>query len=104
MSATNKTPNYELPVFIGTDKPSWLTDFNGAMNKIDTALHDLAESATSGVTKEYVDGQIETVTNSLSTLQTTVDGIVDKLVNFLTIGSSTDGITATQYDQIKVNE
>lgn len=37
MSATNKTANYELPKFVGTDKPSWLTDFNGAMTKIDTA-------------------------------------------------------------------
>lgn len=103
MSASNKTPNYELPIFIGTDKPSWLTDFDGAMTKIDTALHDLSEAATAGVTKDYVDGQIEIVTNSLNALQSTVDGIVDKLVNYLTIGTESDGITATQYDQIKVN-
>lgn len=38
MGATNQTTNYELPLFIGTDKPSWLGDFNGAMNKIDTSI------------------------------------------------------------------
>lgn len=103
MSASNKTPNYELPIFIGTDKPSWLTDFDSAMTKIDEALHVLSEGAAAGVTKEYVDGQIQTVTNSLNTLQGTVDEIVDKLVNYLTIGTASDGITANQYDQIKVN-
>ena len=38
MSATNKTTNYNLPIFIGSDVPSWLTDFNGAMQLIDTAI------------------------------------------------------------------
>ena len=38
MSATNKTTNYSLPIFVGSDVPSWLTDFNGAMQLIDTAI------------------------------------------------------------------
>lgn len=37
MAATNETPNIHLPVFEQTDKPSWISDFNGAMNAIDTA-------------------------------------------------------------------
>ena len=41
MSASNQTTNYELPIFVGTDIPTWLTDFNGAMLKLDTALHNL---------------------------------------------------------------
>ena len=69
MSATNKTANYELPEFVGTDKPSWLTDFNGAMTKIDTALHELSQGQASGVTKQYVDEQIATVTTALNNLQ-----------------------------------
>lgn len=40
MASTNKTPNLELPQFIGTDKPSWLVDFNGAMNTIDEKVHE----------------------------------------------------------------
>ena len=38
MSATNHTTNYNLPVFVGTDKPAWLVDFNGAMNAIDAQM------------------------------------------------------------------
>lgn len=38
MSATNTTTNYNLPIFIGADKPSWLADFNGAMNAIDAQM------------------------------------------------------------------
>ena len=38
MSASQKTTNYELPVYAPTDVTSWLTDFNGAMNKIDAQM------------------------------------------------------------------
>lgn len=46
MGATNKTTNYELPQFIGTDTPSWLGDFNGAMSKIDTAIRNVADNTS----------------------------------------------------------
>lgn len=36
MASTNKTVTLELSHFIATDKPSWLTDYNGDMEKIDT--------------------------------------------------------------------
>ena len=38
MSATNKTTNYNLPIFVGSDIPSWLTDWNSAMQLLDTAI------------------------------------------------------------------
>ena len=38
MSATNRTTNYNLPIFIETDKPAWLVDFNGAMRSIDAQM------------------------------------------------------------------
>lgn len=50
MSATNKTLNYELPIFIDTDKPSWLGDWNGAMTKIDNSIKTIDGVAESGVT------------------------------------------------------
>lgn len=49
MASTNKTPNYDLPQFIASDKPTWLGDVNGAMLAIDTAIHDNAEDATNAV-------------------------------------------------------
>lgn len=36
MASTNKTTTLGLSQFVGTDKPDWLTDYNGDMGKIDT--------------------------------------------------------------------
>lgn len=44
MSATNRTENYNLPIFIETDKPAWLVDFNGAMRSIDAQMKLNAEA------------------------------------------------------------
>lgn len=38
MTATNHTKNYSLSQFAGTDRPTWLGDYNGDMTKIDTQL------------------------------------------------------------------
>jgi hypothetical protein len=50
MSASNLTPNYLLPQFVSTDKPSWLGDVNGAMVKIDAALASLQAEINTQVT------------------------------------------------------
>lgn len=46
MSSTNKTTNYDLSQFVGTDKPAWLTDYNQDMSKIDTGIHTAQSTAT----------------------------------------------------------
>ena len=46
MSHTNSTANYNLPQFVGTDTPAWLTDVNGAMSAIDTQMKTNADSAS----------------------------------------------------------
>ena len=43
-NATNRTPNYGLPIFIDTDKPSWLVDWNGAMTELDTVIKEISTS------------------------------------------------------------
>lgn len=50
MSHTNSTPNYNLPQFVGTDKPTWLNDVNGAMSAIDMQMKANADSATTANT------------------------------------------------------
>lgn len=49
MSATNHTTNYNLPQFVGSDKPAWLGDVNPAMNAIDTAMHANAVKAQQAI-------------------------------------------------------
>lgn len=46
MSSTNKTANYKLSQYIGTDKPTYLGDYNGDMLKIDTQLKANADAAS----------------------------------------------------------
>lgn len=54
MTATNHTKNYSLSQFAGTDRPTWLGDYNGDMTKIDTQLKrnadDIASAAAGGLT------------------------------------------------------
>ena len=82
MSATNSTANYELPVFLATDKPAWLTDWNGAMNAIDTAIHT-AQSTADGAQNTAgtcvadiatINASLTTITGNITSLTTTVNG------------------------------
>lgn len=51
MASTNKTTNYDLSQYIGTDKPTYLGDYNSDMMKIDTAM---AENKTSAQNAENI--------------------------------------------------
>lgn len=54
MTATNRTENYELSRFVGSDRPTWLGDYNSDMSKIDAQLKrnadDIASAAAGGLT------------------------------------------------------
>ena len=45
-SSTNATTHYELSQYIGSDKPTYLVDYNSDMNKIDTAIYGADAQAT----------------------------------------------------------
>ena len=53
MTATNHTGNYNLSQFVGTDRPTWLGDYNDDMAKIDARLKrnadDIASAAAGGL-------------------------------------------------------
>ena len=46
MSSTNKTATIELSQYVGTDKPTYLVDYNGDMLKIDNAIAADRDSIT----------------------------------------------------------
>ena len=62
MSSTNKTTNYELSQFLGTDKPAWLSDYNSDMGKIDAGIYTAQSTATGA------DGKADTNATSIGTL------------------------------------
>lgn len=75
MSHTNTTANYNLPQFIGTDKPSWLTDVNGAMTSIDTQMKANADASTTA------DGKATTANTSIGTLSSLTTSVKNDLVS-----------------------
>lgn len=100
MSATNKTTNYELPIFVSTDKPAWLVDWNGAMNDIDTAVkaaHTAADNAQTTANTATSDistlsGSVSTLTTSVSTLSTqtsTNTGSINTITSLIGNGEPT---------------
>lgn len=46
MSSTNKTSNYQLSQFIGSDKPTYLGDYNSDMSKIDAGIKEAKDEAS----------------------------------------------------------
>lgn len=80
MSSTNKTTNYNLSQFVGTDVPSYLGDYNSDMSKIDKAIGDVANSQGSveqsvvGLTADVqgLSTQVSGVSTSVQQLQTSV--------------------------------
>lgn len=62
MASTNKTTNYELSQFLGTDKPAWLSDYNQDMSKIDTQMKANADAATAA------DGAANAANTAIGTL------------------------------------
>lgn len=65
MAHTNHTPNYELSQFLGTDKPAWLVDYNGDMEKIDLGLKgakDIADAAKTEADQGAIDIAAVTLT------------------------------------------
>lgn len=80
MSATNHTTNYNLPQFIGTDKPTWLTDVNGALNTIDTQMKANADSATSASSSATTaNNAIGTLANLQTTAKTDLVSAVNEV-------------------------
>lgn len=71
MSSTNKTTYYELPQFVDSDLFNPLVDDNDAYDKIDTALHQIAEAEADDAS-EIVDvkGRVTTVEGKVDALET----------------------------------
>lgn len=74
MGSTNKTTNYELSQYIGTDKPSWLNDYNNDMLKIDTQMKVNATAAGNAqTTATSADGKADANALAIQTLNTQIN-------------------------------
>lgn len=123
MTASNETTNYKLPLFTDNDQPTWLGDFNGAMNKIDAGVTTVGANASTALSaaNNAVNrvGQVETTiagaqatannAYSLSSANkkdiSTLDGQVAQLETKFPITSdslSNGAVTAAKLDQTAI--
>ena len=103
MSHTNSTTNYNLPEFIGTDTPGWLTDINGAMADIDAAIYARQQGiATNANNITALDGRLTTVEAASSTAASDITSLQGRMTsaeynitdNTTAIGNNTADISA----------
>ena len=84
MGATNTTTYYNLPIFASTDSPKWLVDWPDAMNKIDSAIHNISTQAGTSAT-------------DIANLQSSVESLSGTIISQGTqITSLAGNITALQ--------
>lgn len=82
MSHTNSTTNYNLPQFLTTDKPAWLTDVNNAYLAIDTAMKNNADAASTADTKATNAGTAATNADTKATnAKSAADGAIASIAD-----------------------
>lgn len=105
-ASTNKTANYDLPQFVGTDKPTWLGDFNEAMADIDAGMHenatDISTMATDVANAVAVSSQasqdvssltstVNTLSNNVTTIGTTANNAQQTATSALNTANTANG-------------
>lgn len=102
MSSTNKTSNYELSQFVGSDKPAWLADYNTDMGKIDAGMKGNADAIS------VTDGKADTNATNIGTLanlntsaKTDIVSAVNEVYNTAGTASSTATQAATNANTAK---
>lgn len=114
MSSTNKTTNYQLSQYIGTDKPTYLGDYNGDMSKIDKAIKDVADSAsTASSTAGSAEAKAEQASQDVASMNenisqisgevTTLDGTVKNLATQVGTASSNAQSALSTANQANTN-
>ena len=103
-NATNSTPNYGLPLFVATDKPAWLVDWNNTMTEIDTKLKEIADAGDNTA----IIAAVEALQNSLTALTNSFDTLADEVDNPSTglikkVNDITNTISTIQSDLLAQN-
>lgn len=83
MASTKKTPTIQLSQFEADDHPSFLTDYNADMSKLDTEVKSLRTASTAGMTQAQADA---------------------RYVPKAGTAPESTGLTAAQFDKLYVDE
>lgn len=104
MSSTNKTTNYDLSQFVGTDKPAWLADYNQDMSKIDAQMKLNADSATGADGKADANTTaIGTLANLTTTAKTDLVSAINEVDSDVTTAQNTANSASTSANTANTN-
>ena len=85
VNASNGTDNYGLPIFIATDKPAWLLDWNGAMVAIDSLLKQIDNKSSISETElDALKVQLESANTAISGLQESTNSLTTNVAGLTT--------------------
>lgn len=92
MASTNKTTHYELSQYVGSDKPTYLGDYNTDMSKIDAAINSAkttADSASTAATNAQTTAETAqtTANTAVTNAATAQSGVVENATNIGTLAS-----------------
>lgn len=104
---SERTSNFGLPLYTANDITSWLVDFNGAMNEIDTAMQGVKTIADqAGTDATGAAGSVAEINQTLVNIQNSLAGINNRLnsswvTNAFTYNSKvTDNGTSALYNTL----
>ena len=93
MASTNKTTHYELSQYVGSDKPTYLTDYNNDMSAIDTGIYNAQTKADSAYTAageaDTKAGNAQTTANTAVTNAGTANTNIGTMANLTTTDKTT---------------
>ena len=89
MASTNKTTHYELSQYVGTDKPTYLTDYNNDMSAIDTGIYNAQDKADSAYTlANSADGKADTGITNAGLAQSDATSALTKIGNLTNLDTT----------------
>ena len=102
---TNTTTNYDLPQFVGTDKPSWLGDVNGAMSAIDTAIHAReVEAGTAQASADTANAKADALDTRMGTAETNITALQNaSTTDHAQIATNTSNISQNAQDIVQLD-
>lgn len=105
MGSTNKTTNYELSQFVGLDKPSWLSDYNGDMAKIDTAIKARSvEAGAAQTTADTANGKADALDTRMGTAENNITALQNaSTADHTQIATNTANISQNAQDIVQLD-
>lgn len=96
MGHTNSTANLSLPQFIGTDKPTWLGDVNGAFSAIDAyaGTNDAAVAAAASDASSAI-SQAAAAVSTANSANTTAGNASTAANNAIGVANTANAIAGT---------